>query len=168
MRFAAALALSIAVSACDRAPSDLREWKAEDHDRSDETEGRAAPPPRGAPAASSAAQGTPSGGRAPTAVGSTLPANANVAPSGDALATLVDVTWRTQCSVCHGVSGRGDGPQGPMVHAPDLSRGDWQSKVTDDEIAHMIVTGKDKMPRFDFPPDVVAGLTRRVRALRGR
>jgi mono/diheme cytochrome c family protein len=81
---------------------------------------------------------------------------------------LVDITWRQQCSACHGSMGKGDGQMGPMVHAPDLTREDWQAKVTDAEIAISIKGGKGKMPKFDVPEPVVQGLVARVRAARGR
>lgn len=81
---------------------------------------------------------------------------------------LVDITWRQQCSTCHGAFGRGDGQLGPMVKAPDLSTLDWQSKVTDAEIAATIRNGKGKMPKFDVPEPVIQGLVARVRASRVR
>jgi mono/diheme cytochrome c family protein len=82
--------------------------------------------------------------------------------------TLVEVTWRNQCASCHGLIGRGDGPQGPMVHATNLTQPEWQAKVTDQDIADVIRNGKNRMPKFDFPPDVVAGLVARIRMARGR
>jgi cytochrome c oxidase cbb3-type subunit 3 len=82
--------------------------------------------------------------------------------------TLVEVTWRNQCAMCHGVLGRGDGPQGPMMHAPNLTLPEWQAKMTDQQIAEVIRNGKNRMPKFDFPPDVVAGLVARIRASKGR
>lgn len=53
-----------------------------------------------------------------------------------------------------------------MVRAPDLSRPDWQANVTDDEIAATIRNGKNKMPKFDLPDQVVTGLVLRVRSFR--
>jgi cytochrome c oxidase cbb3-type subunit 3 len=55
-----------------------------------------------------------------------------------------------------------------MVHAPNLTQAEWQAKVTDQDIADVIRNGKNRMPRFDFPPDVVMGLVARIRATRGR
>lgn len=88
---------------------------------------------------------------------------------GDAGATptLVEVTWRQQCATCHGVTGKGDGPQGPMFKAADLGREEWQSKVKDDEIATTIKNGKGRMPKFDLPDEVVQGLVVRIRSFRG-
>ncbi len=81
---------------------------------------------------------------------------------------LVEVAWRNQCSTCHGMTGHGDGPQGPMFKAADLAREDWQSKVKDDEIAAVIRNGKGRMPKFDLPDEVVTGLVARVRSFRGK
>lgn len=55
-----------------------------------------------------------------------------------------------------------------MVRAPDLSRPDWQQNVTDEEIAATIRNGKNKMPKFDLPDQVVTGLVQRVRAFQAR
>ena len=55
-----------------------------------------------------------------------------------------------------------------MVHAPDLTRPEWQGKVSNEDIAKVITTGKNRMPKFEFPPDVVAGLVSRIRASKGR
>src|SRR6185436_18022060 len=115
--------------------------KPDDHDRTELAAKRQAPPPK-------------TDGQKGSAPNPTL--------------TLVEVTWRNQCSVCHGPVGRGDGPQGPMVHAPNLTSADWQAKVSDQEIARAILVGKNKMPKFDLPADVVAGLVARIRASKGR
>lgn len=139
----ALLATAVLGAACDSPPPDLREWKASDHDRAEQAGSKAARPTRLSPAPSSSAAANP-----------TL--------------TLVEVTWRNQCASCHGPIGRGDGPQGPMVHAPNLTLADWQAKMSDQEIADVIRNGKNRMPQFDFPPDVVAGLVARIRASKGR
>ena len=120
---------------------DTREWKANDHDRAeDNTKARAAPA-RVQPSASA---------------------------SADPMVTLVEVTWRNQCAPCHGPVGRGDGPQGQLVHAFDLTSPEWQAKVTDAQIARVIATGKNRMPKFELPPEVVGGLVSRIRAAKGR
>lgn len=95
---------------------------------------------------------------------------ANQGAKGDAGGTpaLVEVTWRQQCAACHGAAGKGDGPQGPMFKAPDLTREDWQAKATDEEIAQTITQGKGRMPKFELPDEVVRGLVSRVRSFRGR
>jgi cytochrome c oxidase cbb3-type subunit 3 len=88
--------------------------------------------------------------------------------SGGGAPPLVEATWRAQCAACHGPTGHGDGPQGPMFKAPDLSREEWHAKVKDEEIASTIANGKGRMPKFELPEDVVKGLVERVRSFRGR
>ena len=72
------------------------------------------------------------------------------------------------CIACHGPTGHGDGQMGPMVQAPDLTRADWQSKTTDAEMAAVIKGGRNRMPSFNFPDPVVAGLVARIRSLQAR
>lgn len=130
------------VGACDRPPSagSLPEWTPADHHSQDDDKAQS-----GAQAAQQPA-----------------------APKGGDSAQLVEIAWRQQCSSCHGQGGKGDGPMGPMVHAPDLTLEDWQAKMADADIAAIIQTGKNKMPRFDLPEPVVRGLVARIRSLRGR
>jgi mono/diheme cytochrome c family protein len=96
--------------------------------------------------------------------------SANQGPKGDGggAPALVEITWRAQCASCHGPGGHGDGPQGAMFKASDLSRAEWQDKIKDDEIAGVIVNGKGRMPKFELPPEVVKGLVVRVRSFRGK
>jgi len=97
-------------------------------------------------------------------------AASNQGPKGDAggAPALVEITWRNQCQTCHGAAGHGDGPQGAMYKAMDLSREDVQSRLKDEEIAATIMNGKGKMPKFDLPEEIVKGLVVRVRSFRGR
>jgi mono/diheme cytochrome c family protein len=133
-----ALAVALALSACDRAPSPsgLPEWTPADHEQAPGKESGAAGDQAGKP--SRGAKGSAGG------------------------SAVVEATWRQQCATCHGPAGRGDGPQGPMFRAPDLG----QSKASDDEIAAVIREGKGRMPKFDLPDDVVRGLVSRVRSFR--
>jgi len=85
--------------------------------------------------------------------------------AGSGLA-LVEAAWRSQCATCHGPSGKGDGPQGAMFKAADLGRAEWQSKVSDEEIAQTIKNGKGRMPKFDLPDEVIRGLVLRIRTFR--
>ncbi len=136
--FSAAL---LFLSACDRPPSadSLRDWTPADHDRVEES--------------------------AKVQAGAQASAGSRNAQTGS---TLVDATWKSQCVVCHGPTGRGDGPNGPPVKATDLTSEDWQAKVTDGDIAATIKNGKNKMPKFDLPDSVVQGLVARIRAVRGK
>jgi len=82
---------------------------------------------------------------------------------------LIEATWRAQCAQCHGVAGKGDGPQAPMFKPADLTKEEWQAKVTDAEIAAVIKNGKGKMPAFSQIPDaMIQGLVMRIRFHRGQ
>jgi cytochrome c oxidase cbb3-type subunit 3 len=140
------LAFSLAAAslalACDRGPSpdSLKEWTPADHHSKDES---------------------------PSAGNQTAPVSKDAA-AASAAQTLLDVTWRGQCALCHGMAGRGDGPQGPMFKATDFTNAEWQARVTDEEIKSSIKNGKGRMPKFDLPDDVTAALLARIRSLRGR
>jgi mono/diheme cytochrome c family protein len=142
----AAMALLALGAGCDQPPpaGSLREWSPADHHSSDDEKLAGQRPGQGAAAAA----------QAPAAKGSDVP-------------QLVELTWRRQCTTCHGPLGRGDGQMGPMVQAPDLTRPEWQSKVSDADIATVIKGGKNKMPKFDLPEPVVLGLVARIRQLKG-
>jgi cytochrome c oxidase cbb3-type subunit 3 len=135
--------LVLALCRCDSPPSaaGLQVWTPSDHDRSDEKERLA-----------SGAQASPGQG------GSKEEGNR----------TLVEATWRSQCAACHGPVGHGDGPNGPMMKATDLTRADWQSSVTDAQLAASITNGKGRMPKFDLPPALLSGIVSRIRASRGK
>jgi cytochrome c oxidase cbb3-type subunit 3 len=82
-------------------------------------------------------------------------------------ADLVEATWGSACVVCHGPGGKGDGPNGPMVKATDLTQPALQDARTDAQLAAVIVSGKGKMPKFESLPDtVVVGLVQKIRSLR--
>ncbi len=94
------------------------------------------------------------------------------APTGsnkpNAMQQLVEAAWMQRCSNCHGPLGHGDGQNGALVKAPDLTREDWQAKVTDEEIAARIRSGKGLMPPNDLPDTTIRGLVARIRVLRGQ
>ncbi len=137
--------VGLLLAACDRAPTptDLREWTPSDHDHTDESK-----------ALQSGQQAAP-------------PTKTNSSPEAD-LAQLVELTWRQNCTPCHGPAGHGDGPNGALVRAPDLTNPAFQAKVGDDEMVATIKNGKNLMPKFDFSDKVVAGLVARIRESRGR
>jgi cytochrome c oxidase cbb3-type subunit 3 len=153
---AAALIVNIAAGfallglGCERPPAadKAKEWTPADHDRAEEQ-----------------ASG---GGNAPQQAPQAPPQRDRDASAAQSAAQLVEITWQENCLVCHGPLGRGDGPNGPMVKASDLTREEWQSKVSDADIAAIITNGKSRMPKFDLPPKVVEGLVARIRATRGR
>jgi mono/diheme cytochrome c family protein len=132
------LGFSLVLAAgCDGSSRDVREWKATDHD---------------APL-----------GQQPGQVAARPRGSAEQGPDQ----SLVEIAWQRNCATCHGQRGRGDGPQGPMMRAPDLTRSDWQGQVTDEQMAEVIRKGRNKMPPFGTLPDqVVTGLVGRIRANR--
>ena len=125
----------------------MPEWTAADHDRSEET--------------ARAASGQQPGGQKPNAANA---ANGTRGPD-----PVPEAAWAQQCAPCHGVTGHGDGPTGPMVHAANLTLADWQAATTDEQMVASITNGKGKMPPFpNLPPKIVRGLVARIRASKGR
>lgn len=125
--------------ACDRSPPDLREWRPTDHDHTTNP-------------GTDQVEGGPDAG-----------VSAELAAHG--LNEVVLVAWEENCVRCHGRFGRGDGPQGPMVHAADLSNPAWQSQVSDADIATIIRDGRGLMPKFPFPDSTLKALVQLVRLL---
>ena len=123
------------VLGCSRAPDDLREWKASDHDHTSQ------------PGTEQVPENQPSSG------------------GMFGISEVVLAAWKQNCTTCHGVVGRGDGPQGPMTKARDLSDPDWQSSASDADIASAIKNGKGAMPPFPLPDSTVEGLVKLVRVL---
>lgn len=78
---------------------------------------------------------------------------------------LMELTWSKNCQRCHGKTGVGDGPMGPSVQAPDLTRSERLPNMTDGEIVELIRRGKGKMPPFEtLPARAVDLLIKRMRA----
>lgn len=124
------------MAACDGTPADLREWKPSDHGNATKASG------------------------AQVAVGDAAPARAAPRPG---LEDVTIVAWTRHCTNCHGRIGRGDGPQGPMTRATDLSNPEWQRARSNEQIANVIRRGKNGMPAFDLPSETVTGLVQLVR-----
>jgi cytochrome c oxidase cbb3-type subunit 3 len=135
------------LGACDQAPSTdgLPEWKPADHHSSDDNAG-----------------GGTSGQQAPAARGQGAQGS-----QAAQVSQLVEVAWQQECVKCHGPMGQGNGQMGVMLHARDLTDPDWQAKTSDAQMAASIKNGKDKMPKYDLPDPVVAGLVARIRQLKG-
>lgn len=136
-RLTAVAALAVALG-CQRDPEDLREWVPSDHDNSEQD----TPPANQTPDTSD----SPSQGQF-------------------GIDEVTIVAWRRNCVSCHGQIGRGDGPQGAMVKARDLTDPEWQRSVTDDQIVAVIRQGKGSMPAFPLPENTVEGLVRLIRLL---
>ena len=130
------LVLSAGCFACNETPSDLRPWRPSDHDHT-------------ANPNADQVQVTDAGSSEP----------------GHGLDDVTIVAWQQNCTSCHGTLGHGDGPQGPMLHAADLSRSDWQAATTDEAIAATIRQGRGKMPAFPLPDATIARLVQLIRML---
>ncbi|GIW43635.1 MAG: hypothetical protein KatS3mg077_0917 [Candidatus Binatia bacterium] len=87
--------------------------------------------------------------------------------------------WQTRCATCHGAGGKGDGPAGVALNPKprDLTSEEWQKSVTDDYIEKVIVGGGQAVgksplmaanPDLAGKPEVVRGLTKLVRDLKGK
>jgi len=122
--------------ACNNTPADLRQWKASDHDHTVNPN-------------ADQVQVTDAGSEA----------------QNHGLDDVTIVAWQQNCTSCHGALGRGDGPQGQLVHAADLSRPDWQASVTDEAIATTIRVGRGRMPSFNLPEATVTRLVALIRML---
>lgn len=134
---ARAVLLALLTLCCNRQPSDLRVWRASDHDH-DES-------PRNDQVQVD-----------PTTAGSAVPG----------LEDVTIVAWQQNCTQCHGQLGRGDGPRGPMLKATNLSDPSWQAARTDEQIAAVIKQGKGAMPSFAQLPDAtIAKLVKLVRMM---
>lgn len=94
-------------------------------------------------------------------------ADAGIEPelAAHGLTDVAMVAWQQDCVTCHGPFGRGNGPQGALVHAPDLSDPHWQASVTDDDIAKIIHAGRGLMPAFPMPDTTLKTLVHLVRLL---
>ncbi len=121
---------------CSQDPSDLRPWRPSDHGHTN----------------------NPNAAQVNTAATN----QAEVPPGLD---DVTVVTWRRNCTRCHGAVGRADGPQAPMYKPTDLSDPRWQASATDDAIAAVIKSGRGKMPAFDLPAQTISNLVKLVRLL---
>lgn len=140
LRFGALLLLLGVTSACERTPESLPEWRAQDHDH--QTQPNQAQMDPSAPAA-----------RPPV-----------MDQLGISEVTLA--AWKQNCSMCHGIIGRGDGPQGSMLKTPDLTRPSWQRVALDSEMEQTIRKGRGRMPAFGHLPDeTIQGLIRLIRMM---
>lgn len=79
---------------------------------------------------------------------------------------VILASWKQNCVTCHGVVGRGDGPQGPMVRPPDFTNPVWQKNAMEDHMRRTIMKGRGPMPAFGhLPEETVDGLIRLIRLL---
>jgi mono/diheme cytochrome c family protein len=58
------------------------------------------------------------------------------------------VLWaKAKCALCHARDGSGDTDTGRKLNVPDL-RSERVQKLTDEELAHYVTGGHEKMPSF--------------------
>lgn len=140
VRSAVALLGLFSLVACNRPTEDLPEWTPRDHDHAskpNEAQVDTRAPRPGMPA---------------------------LEKFGINEVTLA--AWKQNCVPCHGLIGRGDGPQGAALRPTDLTNPKWQKVALDDEIARTIKKGRGRMPGFPaLPDDTVDGLVRLVRLM---
>ena len=147
--------------------------------------GDATPKATPASTASPTPMGTNPSGGGPTDPAGTMPAGpATTAPpatgagAGDAVAQA-DTIFSQRCSVCHGMSGKGDGVGAAALNPKPRNYTDaaWQASVTDEQIGKTIVEGGAAMgksplmaPNADLKdkPDVVKALVAKVRSFKGK
>jgi mono/diheme cytochrome c family protein len=114
--------------------------------------------------------GAPESSQADTGAGETTAA-AEITPAARSEAKQI---YETRCAVCHGQTGRGDGPGAASLVPPPRNYHDaaWQDSVTDEEIENAIVYGGAAVgrspamvanPDLGSKPDVVAALREIVR-----
>jgi mono/diheme cytochrome c family protein len=87
--------------------------------------------------------------------------------------------FQSRCTVCHGETGKGDGPGSAALDPKprDFTAADWQKSVTDEHIQKIIVYGGMAVgksaampanPDLDGKPEVVSELAKIVRGLEGK
>ena len=78
--------------------------------------------------------------------------------------------WNANCLTCHGPSGKGKGPVGPLVGAPDLLTDFYSSGRTDGRIFAVVFHGQGAMPRYGykFSDNDIWSLVNYLRFLQGR
>ena len=96
-------------------------------------------------------------------------------PSAEAVAEAQGI-WKERCSRCHGDAGMGDGPGAAILPVKPRALADsaWQSSVTDEHIASVIVDGGKPHgldaqmaanPDLKAKPEVLRALVQFVRGL---
>lgn len=71
------------------------------------------------------------------------------APETDSTARAAAALWEMRCASCHGVRGRGDGPNKPPgAQLPDMTAPSYRSAHSDAELHAIIKQGRGLMPPF--------------------
>jgi hypothetical protein len=140
-RFAFPFLLALIISGCDKTSAEeLPVWMPQDHDNQEQ----------------------PAPGQVDTKA--PRPGMPNLEEHG--ISDVILATWKQNCTRCHGLIGRGDGPEGRMVNPPDLTDPVFQKRAIDSEMAYAIKKGRGRMPAFGhLPESTVTGLVNLVRML---
>jgi mono/diheme cytochrome c family protein len=99
-------------------------------------------------------------------------------PAVDAAADAAQI-FKDRCSVCHGLSGHGDGPASAGLKPPPRNYSDekWQASVTDEHIEKTIVNGGASVglsplmvpnPDLGPKPETVKELRKIIRGFKGK
>lgn len=113
--------------------------------------------------------------RAPVAAKSIAPAPP---PAPVDPAVLAAEIFTRRCTVCHGPSGKGDGPGAAALNPKPQAFSDaaWQARVSDEELRKVIVEGGPAVgrtagmppnPDLADKPEVVGELVRTIRKFKG-
>ena len=76
-------------------------------------------------------------------------------PKGDSPATAARKIFVQRCQMCHGASGKGDGPSAKSIEGPkprNYTDPAWQASVKDEEIAEIIVKGGSALKKNPAMP----------------
>jgi mono/diheme cytochrome c family protein len=75
----------------------------------------------------------------------------NPVASSDAVLAKAKSNFEENCLMCHGETGKGDGPMAGMLKEkpPDISDSKMMGEMTDGEIFYMVTKGVKPMPPFE-------------------
>jgi mono/diheme cytochrome c family protein len=103
----------------------------------------------------------------------------NAGGGGDEATAQAETIFKSRCSTCHGMEGKGNGPAAITLNPKPRNYTDvaWQKSVTDDHIRETIIkggaaVGKSPMmapnPDLENKPAVVDALVKKIRAFAGK
>jgi mono/diheme cytochrome c family protein len=120
-------------------------------------------------------EGPSSSSATPAAPAATPQSTGDNAGESDPATAQADTIFKSRCSTCHGMEGKGNGPAAVTLNPKPRNYTDpvWQKSVTDDHIRETIIkggaaVGKSPMmapnPDLADKPAVVDALVKRIRA----
>jgi mono/diheme cytochrome c family protein len=143
---------ALSTSGCQSQSTELRAWRASDHDHVEGVDQQSA--------GITSETAMPSASEASSAERPVSPHAEGSSQLGQALST-----WANHCMRCHGQIGAGDGPNGPQTGARNLTDPGWQARTSDAQIEQTIRSGKGQMPAFQLEPDEVTRLVHLIRQM---